>query len=82
MHKFITYENRRDTIITHAWEIWTKNGLGLDREDWNESERVVRDAVNDCYYDGIEDIAWLAATLKRLGQEVDWPRPKPAEDEA
>lgn len=61
------YESRRDTITMHAWETWTKNGLRMDAEMRAETEKSVRDAVNNCYVEGISNADWLAATLKRLG---------------
>ena len=61
-----TYEQRRDMIVTNAWETWTKNGLGLDAEMRAETEKTVADAANNTYYDDITDEAWLAATLARL----------------
>lgn len=63
------YETRRDMIVTNAWETWTKNGLGLDAEMRRETEQTVQDTVNNTYIDGIDDLSWLAATLKRLGHE-------------
>lgn len=62
----LTYDQRRDMIVTHAWETWTKNGLGLDAEMRTETEKTVQDAVNNTYQDDITDEAWLAATLARL----------------
>jgi hypothetical protein len=63
----MSYEQRRDMIVVHAWERWTKNGLGLDAEDRRETEKSVQDAVNNSYLDDITDTEWLAATLKLLG---------------
>ena len=63
-----TYEQRRDTIVTHAWETWTNNGLNLDAEDREQTTKTVQDAANNTYVDGISDTKWLAATLKRLAQ--------------
>lgn len=60
------YETRRDTIVTHAWEIWTKNGLSLDDDARFQTQQSVRDAVNNSYVDDINDSDWLAATLKLL----------------
>lgn len=65
----LTYEQRCDMITTHAWETWTKNGLGLDDEDRAQTTHTVQDAVNNTYHDEISDIDWLAATLKRLGHK-------------
>lgn len=62
----LTYDQRRDMIVTNAWETWTKNGLGLDAEMRAETERTVQDAVNNTYQDDITDEGWLAATLTRL----------------
>lgn len=62
-----TWESRRDTIATHAWETWTKNGLHMDREDLVESGKSAADAATNAYVDGASDMEWLAATLKRLG---------------
>jgi hypothetical protein len=61
------YATRRDMIVTHAWETWTKNGLGLDSEDRDQTTKTVQDAVNNTYVDDISDSDWLAATLDRLG---------------
>ena len=63
----LSYETRRDMIVTNAWETWTKNGLGLDSEDREETTKTVQDAVNNTYFEDISDSDWLAATLKRLG---------------
>lgn len=63
-----SYEDRRDMIATHAWEKWTKNGLNLDDEMRQETEKTVQDAVNNTYTDDISDTDWLAATLARLAQ--------------
>lgn len=60
------YETRRDTIVTHAWETWTKNGLGLDDEGREQTTKTVQDAANNAYFENIGDIDWLAATLARL----------------
>ena len=62
----VDYDSR-DTIVTNAWEIWTKNGLKLDAEEREETGKTVKDAVNNTYVDGISDSDWLANTLKRLG---------------
>jgi hypothetical protein len=61
------YEARRDMIVTNAWERWTKNGLGLDAEDREQTTKSVQDAVNNTYTDEISDMDWLAATLNALG---------------
>jgi hypothetical protein len=62
----MTHETRRDMIVTHAWETWTKNGLGLDAEDREATTKTVQDAVNNTYVEDISDLDWLTATLKRL----------------
>ena len=61
------YENRRDMIVTHAWEAWTKNGLNLDDEARSETAKTAKDAVNNTYEGGLQtDLEWLAAALRRL----------------
>jgi hypothetical protein len=63
----LDYETRRDMIVTHAWETWTLNGRGLDRDERIETEKTVQDAVNNTYQDDIADSTWLCLTLRRLG---------------
>ncbi len=62
----MTYESHLDTIVTHAWEIWTKNGLRMDAEIRRETEKTVKDAAANSYAEGMSDVEWLAATVKRL----------------
>jgi hypothetical protein len=57
---------RRDMIVTHAWETWTKNGLGLDDDMREQTTKTVQDAVNNTYVDDIDDGDWLSDTLNRL----------------
>jgi hypothetical protein len=64
----MSYGQRAEMIATHAWETWTKNGLGLDSNQLFATVQAVNDAVADAWTDGISDIAWLDATLKRLGE--------------
>jgi hypothetical protein len=66
MNSLMDYEARRDMIVTHAWETWTKNGLGLDDDDREQTTKSVQDAVNNTYTDDMTDTEWLAATLKSL----------------
>ncbi len=69
----MNYHTRRDMIVTHAWETWTKNGLGLDEDQRRETEETIRDAVNNTYTDDISDLEWLADTLEtsKLTKLVD-----------
>jgi hypothetical protein len=62
----LTYKQRRDMIVTHAWETWTQNGLKLDSDMKRETAKTVRNKTINSYYDGISDIEWLKATLKAL----------------
>jgi hypothetical protein len=62
------YEQRRDIIVTHAWEKWTRNGIYLDDEGRRETEKSVQDAANNAYVDDITDKEWLAATLLLLSK--------------
>jgi membrane-associated HD superfamily phosphohydrolase len=63
---YLSHETRRDMIVTHAWETWTKNGLNMDKDQWAETTKTVQDKVDNAYHDGITDTDWLAATLKSL----------------
>ena len=63
----MNYETRFDMIVTHAWETWTKNGLGLDYDERNQTTKTVQDMVNNEYRDDISDSDWLRAVLLRLG---------------
>lgn len=65
----LTYEQRLDMIVTHAWERWTKNGLGLDDEDRVQTTKSVYDAAANAYNDHLSDEQWLADTLALLGWE-------------
>jgi hypothetical protein len=67
----LNYETRRDMIVTHAWETWTKNGRGLDDDGRWQTTKTVQDAVNNAYIDDISDADWLIAVLKQLGHEQD-----------
>ncbi len=67
MKSWLNYEERLDMIVTHAWEMWTKNGLGLDADERVQTEKSVLDAATNTYTEGITDDAWLEATLDRLG---------------
>ena len=62
----LNYETRLDTIVTHAWETWTKNGLGLDADDREETTKTVQDAATNAYQDDMTDSEWLVATLTVL----------------
>ena len=67
MPHYLSYTQRSDMITTNAWERWTRNGLGLDADDRIETEKTVRDAVQNTYVEGIADSEWMAAALNRLG---------------
>jgi hypothetical protein len=64
------YDTRRDMIVTHAWETWTKNGLGLDERERLQTAKSVQDAVQNVYTEDMSDMQWLAATLRRLRGEA------------
>jgi len=66
MTHYLNYETRRDMIVTHAWERWTKNGLWMNEEAREETAKIVKDTVNNYYHDDITDAQWLAATLDSL----------------
>jgi hypothetical protein len=62
-----TWTDRYDTIVAHAWEAWTGNGRGLDADDREQTAKSVRDAATNAWTEGMDDMAWLRATLARLG---------------
>jgi hypothetical protein len=63
-----SYEDRLDMIVTHAWEIWTNNGMKADSQaECDELTKTVQDAASNVYTDELDDAGWLAATLTRLG---------------
>ena len=66
----MNYERRFDMIVTHAWEMWTNNGLGLDRDDRNQTTKTVQDAATNAYVDGKTDVWWLAATMQALERKA------------
>jgi hypothetical protein len=67
MMTFATYEQRLDAVTTAAWETWTKNGLGLDDDEREQTGKSVRDAAANEYVDDISDKDWLDRTLARVG---------------
>jgi hypothetical protein len=63
----IDYDTTAGQIQIAAWEVWTRNGLGLDAEQVEETLKSALDATHGAYIDGISVRDWLAATLERLG---------------
>lgn len=63
----LTWEQRYEMIVTRAWEVWTKNGAGLDDDDRSQTTNSAQDAATNAYVDDISDADWLAATLRALG---------------
>ncbi len=66
----IDYENQLDTVVTNSWEIWTKNGLGLDADDRVQTEKSVADAANNSWQPELTTKQWIDATLSRLGHKT------------
>jgi hypothetical protein len=64
--RLMPFEDQLNTITVHAWEQWTNNGGGLDDEDREQTTKSARDAAANTYTDGIDEIEWLNATVKRL----------------
>lgn len=60
------YEQQRDTVVTHVWETWTKNGLRLDADERIQTLQSVQDAAANAYTDDMPTHVWAAATLARL----------------
>jgi len=72
-------------VAAAAWETWTKNGLGLDADDREQTAKAVNDATNNAWLYDMDESAWLAATLSRLGwraNEMPAAWRAPCEDEA
>jgi hypothetical protein len=61
-----TWENRYDAVVLAAFEIWTKNGLGMGIEEREEAIKSVRDAATNTYIESMDDVTWLHATVSRL----------------
>jgi len=62
------WENNFDTVVTHVWETWTKNGLGLDDDELEQTIKTVQDAVNNEWLENISQENWYRAALARLTQ--------------
>jgi len=62
------FDQNFDTVVTHVWETWTKNGLGLDADEMFLTMQSVQDAVTNAYTDGVPLHEWAAATLARLNR--------------
>jgi hypothetical protein len=66
---YLSFEDQVNTIAIHAWEQWTKNGLGLDEDTSNQTMKTVNDIVNNEWVEGISEVEWLnrsVLTLKQL----------------
>lgn len=62
-----SFEDRHGNVAIHAWETFTGNGRGMDEDDREQAMKSCRDAATNAYVDGIDDGAWLTATLALLG---------------
>jgi hypothetical protein len=62
----MTYEQRFDMVVTHAWETWTKNGLNLDDDMRVQTTKSVQDAAANVYTKSMDDVEWVQATVRRL----------------
>jgi hypothetical protein len=62
----LTYEQQHDTVVTHVWETWTQNGLGLDPDEQAQTLQSVQDAATNAYTENAVLHEWAAATLRRL----------------
>ena len=61
-----TWEQRFDAIATSAWEAWTKNGLGLDQPDIEQTIKTAQDAATNAWTAGMTDKQWLEEALSIL----------------
>lgn len=56
-----------ESVALAAWEKWTQNGLDLDEDTRMQTEKHAADMANNAWQDGMDEAAWLAATLAALG---------------
>lgn len=61
------YPSRAETIATHAWEIWTCNGLGMDVFERGRTSTQAMEAARNAFHRDYTSSQWLARTLERLG---------------
>lgn len=61
------YQDRLTTVASHAWEIWTGNGRGLDAADCEQTGKQAVDAAANTWEEGLTDLVWLDRTVARLG---------------
>ena len=62
----LSWEIRYDAVVVAAFETVTKNGLG---NSYDLNEQVIkscRDAATNAWDEGMDDVEWIAATLKRI----------------
>ena len=60
------YGTTAGRVQTAAWATWPKQGLGVDRDEIDETLKTGLDATHGAYTDGIGAAAWPATTLERL----------------
>lgn len=63
------FDRHYDAAVIAVFEVWTKNGLGLDFEEREQYIKSAQDALTNSYTDGITLADWQAEALKRLGAE-------------
>lgn len=61
-----SYDTYVDAIVINVWERWTKNGLGLDDSEREQTTKSVQDAVNNVWQDGMTTAEWQDAALHIL----------------
>jgi hypothetical protein len=61
------YDTAAGQIQAAAWEIWTRNGAGMDKEQATQTLKSAIDATHGNYIDDSSGAEWLAMTLQSLG---------------
>lgn len=64
------YDTYVDAVAVNVWEIWTKNGLGLDDREREQTTKSAQDAVNNVWVDGMTTKEWQDAALEALGVTI------------
>lgn len=61
-----TWEMRRDAVTVAVWEIWTRNGAGLDQDEREQTGKSAAAAVANAHQDEMTDEDWQHAALDLL----------------
>lgn len=65
--RYSSFTHRRDAIALRVWERWV-SGMNLDHAERARTRKIVKDATDREFLEGITDNEWLTATLARLNR--------------